>query len=46
MKYNSITAYPLENGQLDLDAQIVILDNQKISVHKTAPKKSVQLIND
>jgi hypothetical protein len=46
MKCNSITAYPLENGLSNLDAQIVILDNLNISLHKTAPKKIVWLIND
>jgi len=46
MKCNSIAAYQLENGLSDLDVQTVILDNLNISLHKTAPKKAVWLIND
>lgn len=45
VKCNSITAHPLENGLSNLDAQIVILDNLNISLHKMAPKKKVWLIN-
>jgi hypothetical protein len=41
MKYNSITAYPFENGVSDLDVKIVILVNLNISLHNTAPKKKV-----
>jgi hypothetical protein len=41
MKYNSITAYPFENGVSDHDVKIVILDNLNISLHKAVPKKKV-----
>jgi hypothetical protein len=46
MKYNSIVAYPFKNGLSDLDAQIIILDNLSIFLHKVAPVKKVWLIND
>jgi CDP-glycerol glycerophosphotransferase (TagB/SpsB family) len=46
MKYNSIVAYPFKNGLSDHDAQIIILDNLSIFLHKMALIKKVQLIND
>jgi hypothetical protein len=41
MKYNSITAYPFENGVSDRDVKVVVWDNLNISIHKTVPKKKI-----
>jgi archaellum biogenesis ATPase FlaH len=46
IKYNSIAAYPFKNGLSDHDAQIIILDNLSIFLHKMSPIKKVQLNND
>jgi hypothetical protein len=46
VKYNSIAAYPLKNSLSDHDAQIIILDNLSIFLHKVAPIKKVWLTND
>jgi hypothetical protein len=46
MEYNSIAAYPFENGLSDHDLQIIILDNLNTFLHKMAPKKKVWLVSD
>lgn len=46
MKYNSIVVYPFKNCLSDYDKQIIILYNLSIFLHKMAPFKKVQLIND
>jgi CDP-glycerol glycerophosphotransferase (TagB/SpsB family) len=45
-KYNSIAAYPFKNGLSDHDAQIIILDNLSIFLHKMTPIKKVRLMSD
>jgi hypothetical protein len=41
MEYNSIAAYPFENGLSDHDLQIIVLGNLNTFLHKLSPKKKV-----